>query len=151
MKVHVFTSRRAALTHLLSQMNKVVRWDQLAQSYYRHHVRRTRFYLWRSALLMVVALACCAWLLLGGPKILITPAVVIPLMLIVLRVDRKVSLHFRAAAEYRLSVAEFESLSGTGGLPGAISKFEERCRTYGPSETVALKAAVSHGWPTPQD
>lgn len=132
MKELVFMSRRVALTNLLSKMDGVVHWGQLAQSYYRHHVRLTRYYLWSSALLIVIAIACDAWFLFDGPQILIAPATSIPLILIALRVDRKVSFHFQAAAEYRLSVAEFDGSRGARDLPRAIGNFEYRCGRYDP-------------------
>lgn len=145
MKALVFTSKRAAQTYLLSQVNKAVRWDQLAQSYYQYHVGLTRIYLWRSALLMVVALSCSVGLLLGGPKILVVPAAVILVTLLVLRVDQKVSFHFRAAAEYLLSVAEFNDLEGSEGLPGAIGNFKRRCGKYGPYSAInELPASLSN-------
>jgi hypothetical protein len=133
MKVHEFT--RHVADFLIPGEQQVVHWGQLAQFYYQHHVMCARFYLWLSALLMTINLACCAWLLLGGPSVLTIPAVATPLMLITLRVDRKVSLHFLATAEYRLSVSEFKNLNDTEGLPKAISKFKARCAKFDPCST----------------
>lgn len=74
---------------------------------------------WGSALLMAVALSCTLGLLLDGPKVLIAPAIALPVILIVLGADKRVSFYSRAEVEYCISIAEFESL-GLGGLPVAM-------------------------------
>lgn len=100
---------------------------------------------------MGVSLACSAWLVFDGPKALVVPAAVIPVMLLVLRVDRKVSFHLRVSVEYRLSMKDFEDLIGSEGLPEVIKTFETKCEVYGPTAIEAMKVAVSLGWPTPKD
>jgi hypothetical protein len=148
MKTLTFDNPREALTHLLTRANNLIHYDQLAKAYYQYHVRRTRTYLWGSALLMVVALSCSAWLAFDGPKVLVVPAMVIPLMLLVLRIDRKVSFHLRASAEYLRSLADFEEFEGSDHLPEVLRTFELRCQVYGPSYNEAMLMAIALGWPT---
>lgn len=128
-----FMSNQEAMTRLLTKVHSLVQYDQLAAAYFRFHVDRAKYYLRRSALLMVISLACTAWITLGGPKTLVLPAAGIPLMLLLLRVDRKVSFHLQASAEYLFSKDDFENLVGSAWLPEVITTFERRCALYGPT------------------
>lgn len=136
MKSLVLVGSRESILKPQPGIDEVASYGQLAQGHYRFHIGRTKLYLRGFALLMVVSLACSAWLTFGGPKVLLIPAMAIPLALIALRVDRKLSFHLRAAAEYLRSMTDFEELTESAWLPKAIKSFEIRCQIYGPSKPV---------------
>lgn len=129
---HVIDDSRSALIGILARMHRVVRWDQLARANYDYHVKSSKRLLWSILLLLGVSLACVVGILFDGPKALGTIALTIPITLAVLRVDRKISHHFRASFEYRLSVAAFEKAIGDEALVEAIRVFEERCSRFDP-------------------
>lgn len=123
---------KEVLIDLISKMNRVVRWDLLADTNYRTHVRVAKNYLRGSAVVLMVGLICALGFTLDWSKALWAPTVIPPVSLILFRVDRRIKFHLRAAAEYLISMREFTRVTTQVELFEAIAAFESRSQEYDP-------------------